>query len=69
VASQGSARPRAEAAMAEVLADMKLAHGKLQWVIASQGEESLNYPLLEADSYLQGAIEALTRAMAGKEKN
>jgi hypothetical protein len=55
--------------MGEVLADLKAAHGKHQRLIANQEGEGLNYPLLEADSYLQGAIEALTRAMsAGAEK-
>jgi hypothetical protein len=49
----------------EVLRGLKGARGRLQWLIANQGSAGLNYSLLETDSYLQQAIDALSRRCRG----
>lgn len=51
--------------LVEVLGGLKRARGRLQWLIANQGSSALNYSLLETDSYLQQAIDALSRAVPG----
>lgn len=54
--------------VAEVLGGLKGARGRLQWLIANQGSAGLNYSLLETDSYLQQAIDALSRTLPGGAK-